>query len=63
MNGLCPEGVGPPQAPDWPLLRPVEHACGVAFSLPLVAVPAHFYLLFTIKGKNHLQVFPFLFVI
>ena len=35
MDGLCPEGL------DWPLLRPVEHACSVAFSLPLVTVPAH----------------------
>ena len=34
MDGFCPEGVGYPQAPDWPLLRPVEHACGVAFSPP-----------------------------
>ena len=33
--------LGPPKAPDWPLLCPVEHACGVAFSLPLVAVSAH----------------------
>ena len=29
--------LGFPQAPDRAHLRPVEHACGVAFSLPLVA--------------------------
>ena len=29
--------LGSPQAPDRALSRPAEHACGVAFSLPLVA--------------------------
>ena len=29
--------LGLPQTPDWPFSRPVEHAFGVAFSLPAVA--------------------------
>ena len=31
----------PPQAPDWPLPRPVEHAFGVALRSRWSLLPAH----------------------